>query len=159
MASDKELTVLGHLEDLRKRLMWVTLAVIIGTAVSFFFAEDIIDSLKSISDKVTLQSIDPTETIVTYFKLALTCGLVLATPVILFEAVMFLRPALTSREKKYLYTMLPGVLLAFGWEQRLLIWYCFRPQLISCSVLAVMWRKSNGGSANILHLSPGLSSL
>ncbi len=113
MAEDKELTLLGHLEDFRKRLMWISLAVIIGTAVSFVFAEDIIESLKSVSDKVTLQAIDPTETIVTYFKLALTCGLVLATPVILFEVVMFLRPALTSREKYYLYTMLPGVLIAF----------------------------------------------
>ncbi len=114
MAEDQKLSILGHLEDFRKRLTWVAIAVVVGTAVSFVFAENIIEALKSVSDDVTLQAIDPTETIVTYFKLAFTCGLAIATPVILFELVMFIRPALTKRERGYLYALLPAVLLAFA---------------------------------------------
>ncbi len=114
MAEEQKLSILGHLEDFRKRLMWIAIAVVAGTAVSFVFAEDIIEALKSVSDDVTLQAIDPTETIVTYFKLAFTCGLAIATPVILFELVMFIRPALTVRERGYLYALLPAMLLAFA---------------------------------------------
>ena len=114
MVEEQKLTVREHLEDLRKRLMRVAIFVVAGTAVSFIFAEDIIDTLKSVSDDVTLQAIDPTETIVTYFKLAFTCGLAIAIPAIIFEAVMYVRPALTSREKTYFYTLLPCVVLAFA---------------------------------------------
>lgn len=114
MAEQSKQTILGHLEDLRRRLMWIAIAVVAGTAVSFVFAEDIIETFKAVSDDVTLQAIDPTETIVTYFKLAFTCGIAVATPVILFEIVLFVRPALTVQEKRYLYGLLPAVLLAFA---------------------------------------------
>ncbi|PIU57248.1 MAG: twin-arginine translocase subunit TatC, partial [Chloroflexi bacterium CG07_land_8_20_14_0_80_51_10] len=114
MVEDEKLTIMGHLEDLRKRLMWSAIAVAIGTAISFVFAEDIIEILKSVAEGVKLQAIEPTEMIGTYFKLSLAGGLVLATPVIIYEVVMFIRPALTRKERTYLYTLLPGVLIAFA---------------------------------------------
>lgn len=114
MVEDEKLTIMGHLEDLRKRLMWSAIAVAIGTAISFVFAEDIIEILKSVAEGIKLQAIEPTEMIGTYFKLSLAGGLVLATPVIIYEVVMFIRPALTQKERTYLYTLLPGVLIAFA---------------------------------------------
>ena len=114
MVKDEKLTIMGHLEDLRKRLMWSAIAVAIGTAISFVFAEDIIEILKSVAEGIKLQAIEPTEMIGTYFKLSLAGGLVLATPVIIYEVVMFIRPALTQKERTYLYTLLPGVLIAFA---------------------------------------------
>ena len=114
MVEDEKLTIMGHLEDLRKRLMWSAIAVAIGTAISFVFAEDIIEILKSVAEGIKLQAIEPTEMIGTYFKLSLAGGLVLATPVIIYEVVMFIRPALTRKERTYLYTLLPGVLIAFA---------------------------------------------
>ncbi|MDY6911965.1 MAG: twin-arginine translocase subunit TatC [Chloroflexota bacterium] len=113
MDKDEKLTVLGHLEDLRNRVMWAALAVAIGTVASFVFAEEIIDILKSVASDVELQAIVPTEMISTYFKLSLMCGIGLATPVITYEIVMFIRPALTSSERRYLYLLLPSVLIAF----------------------------------------------
>lgn len=114
MADEQKLTLLGHLHDLRNRLVRISIAVGIGTAVSFIFRKDIVDALKSIADDVELQIIGTTEGIVVAFQLSITCGFVLATPVILYEIVMFIRPALTSVERRYLYTLLPGVLLAFA---------------------------------------------
>jgi len=114
MADEQKLTILGHLQDLRNRLIRVTIAVVIGTAVSFVFRKDIVDALKSIADDAELQVIGTTEGIVVAFQLSITCGLVLATPVILYEVVMFIRPALSNHERRYLYTLLPGVLIAFA---------------------------------------------
>lgn len=115
MADEQKLTVLGHLQDLRTRLVRVAIAVVIGTVVSFVFRKDIVDVLKSIAeDAENLQIIGTTEGIVVAFQLSITCGFFLATPVILYEIVMFIRPALNTRERKYLYALLPGVVVAFA---------------------------------------------
>lgn len=115
MTEEYKLSVLGHLQDLRKRLLWMAVAIAVGTGVSFYFRQEIVDGLKTFLDEdAELQIIGMTEGIVTAFKLSVTCGLILAIPVILYEVVMFVRPALTKNEKKYLYTLMPAALLAFG---------------------------------------------
>ncbi|MBT4510814.1 MAG: twin-arginine translocase subunit TatC [Chloroflexi bacterium] len=114
MNQESRLTLLGHLEELRKRLMWVVIVVGIGAGVSFYFAEDIIDILKSVADDdIRLQAIEPTEVIGTYFKLCINCGIALGAPVILYQIVMFIRPALSIKERRYLYVLLPGMLISF----------------------------------------------
>lgn len=114
MSQEAKLTVLGHLEELRRRLLWVTITIAIGVGVSFFFADEMIEALKSPADDLRAQWIDATESIFTYFKLALNCGIAIAIPVILYHAVMFVRPALTPQERRYIYTLIPAVVIAFA---------------------------------------------
>lgn len=115
MSEENNLSVLGHLQDLRRRLIWMALAVAIGTGVSFYYRQEIAEGLKTfLEDDAELQVIGMTEGIVTAFKLSFTCGLILAIPVILYEIVMFVRPALTPNEKKYVYWLIPAALLSFG---------------------------------------------
>ncbi len=113
MAEEAKLPMLGHLRELRKRLMWSAVAVFITTIVSFIFAKDIIEILASRVDDVDFIAIELTENIGTYFKVAFISGIVLATPIILFQIVMFLRPALTPQERGNLYRLLPSILIAF----------------------------------------------
>lgn len=114
VVEDEKITIMGHLADLRKRLMWSAIAVAITTIISFIFAKYIFQLLETRAEGIELIYIEMTEMIGTYFKVALICGIVLATPVIIYEAVMFIRPALTKTERRYLYTLLPGVLIAFA---------------------------------------------
>ena len=148
MTQDDKLTIIGHLKEFRKRLMWMAIAVALGTAVSFYFAEDIIDILKSAATGVQLQAIEPTEMFGTYFKLAFACGLALASPVIIYEAVMFIRPALTSSERRYLYTLLPGVMIAFAIGVAFAYWELIPPAMtflfnFGSDVANVEWRIGN----------------
>jgi len=113
MDTDRKLTLLGHLRELRRRLLWIALTVVIGLGVSFVFAGRIIDLLKAPVDDLTLQAIEPTEIIGTYFKIALNCGIAIAIPMIIYQGIMFVRPALAPNERRYLYTLLPPILLAF----------------------------------------------
>ena len=113
MADEAKLPVLSHLRELRKRLMWSAIAVIVTTIVSFVFAKEIIDVLRSRVDDLDLISITLTENIGTYFQVAFISGMLLATPIIIFQAVLFLRPALTPKERRYLYRLLPSLLIAF----------------------------------------------
>lgn len=114
MSEEKKLTIIGHLEELRKRLLRVLIAVGIATAISFFFVKYIFALLESRAEGINLIYIEMTEMLGTYCKVAFMSGLALAMPVVVYELVMFIQPALTRKEKRYLYTLLPGVMLSFA---------------------------------------------
>ncbi len=109
----KELTLKGHLDELRRRLILSIIAVVITTGVSFVFSKRIFDFFKSRAEDVDFIYIEVTEMVGVYMKIALYSGLVLALPFLIYQMVMFIRPALTREEKKYLYILLPGVILFF----------------------------------------------
>lgn len=114
MDTDRKLTLLDHLRELRRRLIWIALTVVIGMAVTFFLAEDIIRLLHDPVKDLPLQAIEPTENLSTYFKIAFNCGIAAAIPMIIYQGIMFTRPALAPHERRYLYTLLPPILLAFA---------------------------------------------
>jgi sec-independent protein translocase protein TatC len=55
----------------------------------------------------------PTEMFLVYFKVTLIAGLCLAMPVIAYQAFRFLVPALTARERRYLFFFVPGATAFF----------------------------------------------
>jgi sec-independent protein translocase protein TatC len=111
---EKRLTIIGHLQELRKRLLWSVIAVAVGIAASFPLAHYIFDILKSRAADINLVYIHVTEMFGTYMKVALYCGIALALPFLIYQLVMFLSPALRDREKKYVYLSLPAVFILFA---------------------------------------------
>jgi sec-independent protein translocase protein TatC len=59
-------------------------------------------------------AVHPTETIVTWFRVALILGLVVSTPVILYQIVAFVSPGLHPHERRTLLLMLPGAAMMFA---------------------------------------------
>jgi len=118
MSNDKKLTVLGHLGELRKRLIRSVIAVAITSLVSFIFYEWIFYILKlplfNINPEgVNLIYIEMTEMIGTIMKVCLASGIVLAMPYLVYQGIMFISPALTRKEKKYVYLILPWITIMF----------------------------------------------
>jgi len=112
--NDKQMTFTGHLAELRQRLIKSVIALVITTIISFIFAKYIFDFLIAPApDDISLIYIEMTGMIATYFKVALMGGVVLAMPVLVYQGIMFVSPALTRREKKYVYMALPWITLMF----------------------------------------------
>jgi sec-independent protein translocase protein TatC len=110
----KDFTLRGHLEEIRRRLIFSVIAVVITTAASFVFARQIFEFFQSRAPEDTVFiAIEVSEKINVYMQVCLYSGIVLALPFLIFQIVMFVRPALTRDERKYLYILLPGVLLFF----------------------------------------------
>ncbi len=115
-----EQTLLEHLNELRKRMTWAALALVIGTVISFIFAQDILLFLLEPYNG-QLQTLRPTEGIETFFKVALVSGVILSMPVILFQFWLFISPGLTKKERRYVYLFIPAALglfllgIAFAW--------------------------------------------
>jgi len=116
MSSDeKRLTFLGHLAELRKRLIRSVIAVVITSILAFIFAEQIFDILISPAPQGTnLIYIEMTEMIGTYMRVCLVSGIILAMPYLTYQLIMFVSPALTSKEKRYVYLILPWIALMFA---------------------------------------------
>ena len=115
----REQTLLQHLGELRRRVFIRVIALLVGSVISFVFFEQIIEVLVSPAKDLGLGTggeliyTEVTELLTTAIKVSFVSGLILASPVILFQVVMFIAPGLTSREKRYLFGFMPAVLLAF----------------------------------------------
>src|SRR3990170_3347475 len=116
---DKELSLVQHLGEFRNRLMVASIAVVITTAISFLFTEEIIKLLMLPAGlgpdglPRKLASFSPTENFTTYMRVALFSGIAFAMPVILYEIYAYIDPALHPNERRFALTLGPFILLLF----------------------------------------------
>lgn len=108
-AIDKsEMTMIGHIEELRKRLLFSLVSLAAGVGISLFFGEKVVTLLTvPIGGLDKLQSIEITENIGVYMRVSLLTGVIIAFPVILYELLMFVLPGLTRNEKRYVLWTIP----------------------------------------------------
>ena len=118
--SSREQTLLQHLSELRRRVFICLLAVLAGSAVSFVFFEEIVEILVEPARELGLGTggeliyTEVTELLTTAIKASFVSGLILASPIIVSQGVMFVAPGLTRQEKRYLFGFMPVVILAFA---------------------------------------------
>jgi sec-independent protein translocase protein TatC len=113
------MTLVEHLEELRRRIFVCLIAVAVGSVVGFIFWDRILGFLLSPLPQISSQIIrgdklvvsSPSEPFTIALKLAVAVGVALALPVVLYQTWAFIAPALTRREKKY---ALPFTLLGVG---------------------------------------------
>lgn len=111
---DTELSLVEHLREFRDRLLVSAIAVVVTTAISFVFTTDIIRLLiLPVGPDFKLTSLSPTENFTTYMRVALFSGIALAMPVILYEIYAYIDPALMPKERRFILTLGPFVLLLF----------------------------------------------
>ena len=141
------LTLLEHLNELRIRLTYVAVALLVTTALSFAFAEPVLQYLlgpyaESVNGVVELQTLEPTEGIETFFKVSLLAGAIFSMPVILYQFWQFIVPGLTRDEKRYVYIFLPSTLILFALGI-LFAWFVLIPAavLFLANFLGIIFKK------------------
>ena len=113
MSENSKQSILYHLQELRRRLIRSLIAVAIASVIAFIFYDWIFYILKLPTHGLNLIYIEMTEMLGTIMKVCLFAGVILAMPYLVYEGIMFVSPALTSREKKYVYVILPWIALMF----------------------------------------------
>jgi len=114
------MTVVEHLAELRYRLMISILAVAVGAIVCFVFASPIIGWFLHFYEDAThghrqrFIFTGPIDAFATRLKVATYGGIVLATPVWLWQLWRFVTPGLNPREKKYAVPFLVSSLALFA---------------------------------------------
>lgn len=108
---DRDMSLAEHLTELRSCLVKAGAALVAGTAVSFYYLEYIIKTLTAPVGQ--LYYLRPAEAFMVYLKIALLAGLILASPMVLYQLYSFVRPALTLREKHYALCTIPIIIVLF----------------------------------------------
>jgi sec-independent protein translocase protein TatC len=109
------MTIIEHLQELRSRLIVMVIALVIAVAIAAAFTQNVLLFLRApLPEHNNLIFTGPTEYIGTYFKVMLYVGFGIALPVILYEVIAFVAPAMTPREKRYFFLLLPAVIVCFA---------------------------------------------
>src|SRR5688572_12757166 len=107
------MTILEHLQELRRRLMISAIALAIAMVISLFFLTGrVLDWLKkpaeSRVENFELIFTQPLEYWTTYFQVALFVGLALSMPVLVWQLLAFVGPGLTRNEKRWAFPIVFG---------------------------------------------------
>jgi sec-independent protein translocase protein TatC len=111
-ATDGSMTLVEHLYELRSRLFKASLAIVAGTVVSLFFAEEVIHFLTAPYTEAMIakglkpqdpQVLGPTDFLVLQLKVGLYMGLLVSAPVWLYQLWAFITPGLHRHERRWAY--------------------------------------------------------
>lgn len=106
--------LLEHVDVLRKHLLRMILALVVGVGISAFFTRQIMDFIsKPIGGIATLQAIDVTESVGVFMRVALMGGFALALPYIAFEVWLFAAPGLRPKARQMGLLGIPLALIFF----------------------------------------------
>ncbi len=109
-ASEGAMSLIDHLQELRRRLIIVIITVAIASCGSYYFSADLTSLITQPAGK--LYYMHPAEAFFTYMKVALIVGFLVTLPVTMYQVWAFILPALRVREKKAAaFLMLASVLL------------------------------------------------
>lgn len=106
--------LLQHLTELRERVIKIVIGLTIGVVIGTFLAPPVLRVLISPLGDDVPQALSPTEAPAVFFKIAAIIGIVLAMPVIVYQAFQFVRPGLKPHEKRYIILGVPAASFSFA---------------------------------------------
>lgn len=112
--SDGRMTFIEHLGELRRRLIIVFAAVLIGSSLCYFFIQRIVDLLIAPAPGVEFVYLAPPELFLAYLRLSFVLGIVLAAPIAILQVWRFIQPALERAERVAVEFVLLGGTLFFA---------------------------------------------
>jgi len=120
-----EMSIIDHLDELRKKILICVGFTLVFSIVAYGYSDFILVLLKSPIDRVELVFLTPVEGFLTKINIAVFGGVVLASPVLFLQSLLFVSPALYKKEKIVLFAMLPFLIaLFFGGIFSVSFMYC-----------------------------------
>ncbi|NLL43296.1 MAG: twin-arginine translocase subunit TatC [Firmicutes bacterium] len=111
---EEGLTLVEHLAELRSRIIICILTLIAGVLVGFYFSGPIVKFLMRLPGELVY--LYPGEAFMMHLTVALAVGIILGSPIVLYQVIRFIVPGLLERERRLLYLGLPlsAVLFVVG---------------------------------------------
>jgi sec-independent protein translocase protein TatC len=115
------MSFLEHLEELRRRLIYSIIAVVVGFFACWGYADNIfslmerpiMEALKRNGLTEKLVYLSPTEPFNLYLKIGFMAGIFVAAPFILYQVWMFISPGLYRTEKRYVLPFMVSTIALF----------------------------------------------
>jgi sec-independent protein translocase protein TatC len=110
---EKNMSIIGHLEELRRRILIALAAILLASIVAFIFSNQILGILLLPSGGLKLNAFSLLDGFFIKWQIALYTGIVVAFPVWAYQIYSFIKPGLYSNERKVIFPLLIGSLILF----------------------------------------------
>ncbi len=114
LPDEAEMSLFDHLEELRWRIFYALIAVVVGITGCFIAVKPIVQLLEVPAQGVKFLQLAPGEFFFVSFKVAGYSGLVVASPFILYQIIQFVLPGLTRRERRLIGPVIIGSTFLFA---------------------------------------------
>ncbi|MCG6134584.1 MAG: twin-arginine translocase subunit TatC [Nostoc sp. LLA-1] len=114
LPDEVEMSLFDHLEELRQRIFYALIAVVIFVVGCFIAVKPIVQLLEVPAQGVKFLQLAPGEYFFVSIKVAGYSGLVLSSPFILYQIIQFILPGLTRRERRLLGPVVFGSSILFA---------------------------------------------
>lgn len=114
LPNEVEMSLFDHLEELRQRIFYSLIAVVLGVIGCFVFVKPLVQLLEAPAQGVKFLQLAPGEFFFVSIKVAGYSGLLLASPFILYQIIQFVLPGLTRRERRLIGPVVLGSTFLFG---------------------------------------------
>ncbi|MEW6554654.1 MAG: twin-arginine translocase subunit TatC [Actinomycetota bacterium] len=115
--ADQKMTFIEHLEELRRRIIVMFLSLVVAITVGYIFSWEILGFLKEPAAKagipLNLYYQTVLEPFMVRFRIAMYAAIVLALPVVIYEIIAYIAPALRKREKRFMFYALFFIIVFF----------------------------------------------
>jgi sec-independent protein translocase protein TatC len=108
---DAEMSLSDHLEELRQRAFWVLSILLVSVGLSGYSIKNIVKILQEPAFGIKFLQFAPGEYFFVSIKIIIYTGLLLTSPFLIYQAVLFILPGMTQNERK---NVLPVILGALG---------------------------------------------
>ncbi|EFA73103.1 twin-arginine translocase subunit TatC [Cylindrospermopsis raciborskii] len=113
LPDEVEMPFFDHLEELRQRIFYSLIAVVVGIVSCFLVVKPLVRLLEIPAQGIKFLQLAPGEYFFVSLKVAGYSGLVLSSPVILYQIIQFVLPGLTRRERRLLAPIVFGSSILF----------------------------------------------
>jgi sec-independent protein translocase protein TatC len=107
---DKELNLVDHLEELRKRIIISALAFVVFFIVGFIYVDNI---YRWFAGDTKLMVLGPSDIMWIYFMIATVIAVAGTIPVLALQIWLFVKPALRPKERKITLSYVPALFFLF----------------------------------------------
>jgi sec-independent protein translocase protein TatC len=111
--NEVEMSLFDHLEELRQRIFYSLIAVVIGVIGCFIAVKPLVQLLEVPAQGVKFLQLAPGEFFFVSLKVAGYSGLLVSSPFILYQIIQFVLPGLTRRERRLLGPVVLGSSVLF----------------------------------------------
>jgi sec-independent protein translocase protein TatC len=112
---DDSMSLVEHLGELRKRIFWVAIVLVLAMIGGFFAAKSILIYFKKAAPiaNVEWHAFSPWDALRMYMQLSFILALIVTVPVILYHLWAFVKPGLRVEEQKATLRYIPYTALLF----------------------------------------------
>ena len=119
MSTDREMSLVEHLSELRDRLLRAVAAVFVAFLPFGYFANDVFafvsEPFRELfpDGEAMMIATDPTSPVFTPFKLAFVAGALAAMPYVLYQAWAFIAPGMYRHERRFALPLMVSSVVLF----------------------------------------------